>query len=113
MVAITPQSWLIHEATQNSTGCPSSYPMGETPANGTLQEVLFFLQLLLPSILISFWNTGLLRAAWFLHGTCALAPAPLLHTEGARVLKREVLLSVCITETETPEVGDAEQGELY
>lgn len=61
MVALTPQNMLIHKAIQNSTECPSFYPIGETEAGAIWQEVLFFLQLLLPFGLIFFCNTGLIR----------------------------------------------------
>lgn len=57
MVALTPQNLLAHKANQNSTECPSFYPIGES----TWQEVLFFLQLLLPFGLIVFCNTELIR----------------------------------------------------
>ncbi|KAL1770130.1 12-(S)-hydroxy-5,8,10,14-eicosatetraenoic acid receptor [Sigmodon hispidus] len=61
MVALTPQNLVTHGAIQNLTKCPSFYPIGETEASAAWQEVLFFLQLLLPFGLIFFCNTGLIR----------------------------------------------------
>ncbi|XP_060229446.1 12-(S)-hydroxy-5,8,10,14-eicosatetraenoic acid receptor [Meriones unguiculatus] len=61
MVALTPQNLLTHKTTQNSTEGPSFYPTREVEASATWQEVLFFLQFLLPFGLISFCNTGIIR----------------------------------------------------
>nr|XP_034347799.1 12-(S)-hydroxy-5,8,10,14-eicosatetraenoic acid receptor [Arvicanthis niloticus] len=61
MVVLTPQNLLTCKTTQNSTECPSFYPIGETEVSATCQEVLFFLQVLLPFVLISFCNGGLIR----------------------------------------------------
>lgn len=61
MVVLTPQNPLACKTTQNSTECLSFYPVGETKAVATCQEVLFFLQALLPFGLISFCNGGLIR----------------------------------------------------
>lgn len=61
MVVLTPQNLLICKTTQNSTECPSFYPVGETKASATCQEVLFFLQVLIPFALISFCNSELIR----------------------------------------------------
>lgn len=61
MVVLTPQNRIICRTTQNSTECPSFYPTGETKAIATCQEVLFFLQVLLPFGLISFCNSELIR----------------------------------------------------
>ncbi|CAH7306055.1 12-(S)-hydroxy-5,8,10,14-eicosatetraenoic acid receptor [Phodopus roborovskii] len=61
MIALTPQSLLTHKVLQNSTECPSFYPIRETEASATWQEILFFLQFLIPFGLIFFCNTRLIR----------------------------------------------------
>lgn len=55
LAALTHQSLLVSKAPQNSTECPSFYP------STTGQEVLFFLQILLPFSLISFCNASIIR----------------------------------------------------
>uniref|UniRef100_A0A287CWU7 G protein-coupled receptor 31 n=1 Tax=Ictidomys tridecemlineatus TaxID=43179 RepID=A0A287CWU7_ICTTR len=55
LAALTHQSLLVSKAPQNSTKWPSFYP------STTGQEVLFFLQILLPFGLISFCNASIIR----------------------------------------------------
>ncbi|XP_017363775.1 12-(S)-hydroxy-5,8,10,14-eicosatetraenoic acid receptor [Cebus imitator] len=65
MVSLTYPGLLLSKAAQNSTRCLSFYPRAnwaDSSFSEIWQEVLFFLQFVLPFGLISFCNAGIIRA---------------------------------------------------